>query len=73
MTDRDKAATLRGVAWAAALDNYKPSCSGYCIGTGSVETFIEDLACPVHGIAAQERAQLIYEDRQKWLEALSER
>ncbi len=67
MTQKPEAAT----EWAFT-ELLRPRCTGYCIGTASVETLIEDLACPVHGVAAQEKAQRIYADRQDWLDALAE-
>jgi hypothetical protein len=51
---------------------FKSQCSGGCIGVKSVETLVEDLACPVHGIKAQERASKIYANRQIWLDAVNE-
>lgn len=64
------AVMLHGEAWAAALRARKPKCSGYCVGTDSIYTLVEDLACPVHGIAAQEKAALVYPDREAWLNAV---
>jgi hypothetical protein len=48
----------------------RPACTG-CIGTARAETLVEDLACPIHGIAAQETAEKSFPDRQAWLDSLA--
>jgi hypothetical protein len=59
-------------AWAAALAARKQVCSGYCVGVDSIYTLVEDLACPVHGIKAQEKAALTFSDRETWLNSVRE-
>lgn len=55
---------------AAFAELFLPRCTGFCVGTGSAETLVEDLTCPVHGIKAQEKAQRVYVNRQAWLDSL---
>ena len=57
-------------ALAATTEAGEPRCTGYCVGVAKAETLVEDLTCPVHGIAAQEEAEALFPDRQAWLDSL---